>query len=102
MEFKIIDLDLATKEDVLKALNENRKTALLMEKEIQKLKSIAATVSKKERIFQPENCYDDTTAEEDVQDENDDLEGEITYYLEKFSKANLQELIENSEDILPA
>ena len=101
MEFKIIDLDLATKEDVLKALNENKKTALLMEKEIQKLKSIAASVSKKESVFQPvENCYDDTidtTVEEDVQEEKDDLEGEITYYLERFSKASLQELIENRE-----
>lgn len=106
MEFKIIDLDLATKEDVLKALNENKKTALLMEKEIQKLKSIAASVSKKECVFQPvENCYDDTidtTVEEDVQEEKDDLEGEITYYLERFSKASLQELIENREDILPS
>lgn len=98
MEFKIIDLDCATKEEILEALEENRKTAQFMTGEIERLKKLTSD------FFKYENSSKMTIEHnlDSEQEDNDDLEEELNYYIEKFNGSTIEELMENSEDILPS
>lgn len=80
MEYKIIDLDTITETDLIEVLDENHKTAVLMQQEIKKLQKVATTIRKKAEIKE-----ETTPVENKIQSveetQEDSLEDEIDYYL---------------------
>ena len=97
MEIKIIDIATATSEELIETLDENNKTASLMLEEIKKLKAIAG--EEREIIIENTSSFPEPLQEEE---EEDSLEDELGYYIENFNNASLEELEENSDDILPS
>ena len=98
MEIRIIDIATATSEELMETLDENNRTVTLMSKEIEKLKEVASK-ERKIVIDSPIKPYVELSEEEE---EEDSLEEELSYYVENFNSATLEELTESKDDILPS
>lgn len=99
MEIRIIDIATATSEELMETLDENNRTVTLMSKEIEKLKEVASK-ERKIVIDSPIKPYVELSEEEE--EEEDSLEEELSYYVENFNNATLEELTESTDDILPS
>lgn len=96
MEFKIINLEGISEKALLDAIKENAQTASLCRESIRKMK--AATKTKK---VVPTPIMEDfeVTTSKDVDEDADDFEGEVDYYLSQIkdlTSDTIDELIENA------
>lgn len=98
MEIKIIDIKKATSQEIMETLDENNRKVTLMSTEIEKLKKVASE-ERKIIIDSPKKPYIELSGEEE---EEDSLEEELSYYVENFNNATLEELTESTDDILPS
>lgn len=100
MEFRIINLEGVTEKDLLSAIKDNAATASLCREQIRKMKAAAAKTKKviptpiTEEI---EVTLPVATDEEDV----DDFEGEVDYYLSQLKDLTAENIDELIEDSLP-
>ena len=100
MEIKIIDIKKATSQEIMETLDENNRKVTLMSTEIEKLKKVASE-ERKIIIDSPKKPYIELSGEEE-EEEEDSLEEELSYYVENFNNATLEELTESMDDILPS
>ena len=98
MEIKIINIKKATSQEIMETLDENNRKVTLMSTEIEKLKKVASE-ERKIIIDSPKKPYIELSVEEE---EEDSLEEELSYYVENFNNATLEELTESTDDILPS
>lgn len=99
MEFIVLNLDEATEEQFLSAIDANNRTARLMRSEIDKLRRVAASAKKTKKPIIEEEPVEQQEIKESI---DQDFEDEVEYYLSQLRELTLENIEEEIASALPS